>query len=531
MIINHYKLISIAVLFFLIAHSASRTFYMIDLTSPVTWVVTFIALSLFVTATLRFPQKVIVIIIASVVIALKYSSPDFFYSSASWNYPMIGASNFLQRPLSNYFGGESSLSHNFNLIEYILGYLAQSLELKDLVQYLHFYRIINSFIIVAIIFFVPWLYKIDKFKLIIFVAVLIEGSLSPYVKHNFGLLFAIIFIYTNTRYFASGKTLYALISILAFTLMCFSVETYPLFLLGMIALKAVFTDEFKKQYLFYVCILTFVTIASFRILYGFGNGHTFSSDLSLNYSYIRNFVYGHDLKFLFGLILYILLLIVAFNSSFKFNFDPMFIKLYFVAGLLGLAASLVFAELSALTAVFHRSIYLIVLLMVLTIKFDEFNKIYVYLFTIIFFASAAVNQTHHSYKFLEKNNDFFYNAVINPYSGDLLTFNFLLRAQAIIEPGSRVFLDRDFAGHSVLNFWFGARPVVIKEHLISNITQEDYRTAEETENLLLHSRDLATIKKLEIDFIISKSETFCKDSFYTDVLLRLDGWVLCSLKS
>ena len=103
-----------------------------------------------------------------------------------------------------------------------------------------------------------------------------------------------------------------------FTGALIATETYPLFIVsGLGVYIALFQRYSIKSWLLYSTMI-FETIFVFYFVYGFGKTHTFASDLSLNYNYIYDTVYGHPVKFAVGILCVIFINALPCGPSFNF---------------------------------------------------------------------------------------------------------------------------------------------------------------------------------------------------------------------
>lgn len=532
---NKYSTLFLAIL---TLHGLTRTFYRIDLDNLTIWLsilcVTIFLIYINLLKSLVFSTLTLIV----AVVSISYFKIDLFYSTASWNYLAIGYHAATNSPSINYYGDADSYSANFNIVEFIFGKLIGLVSNPNGFEYISVYRIANSFLVGVGAIIIILIGKKNYILSMIAVAVAVEGVFSPYLKHNLGFLSAIMFF----GYFLklpSNKFLglsSALVLVALFSVCLISTETYPLFILAGLGIYIlVFSNKNLSLWLFYSFIGLETVLVMFTI-YGYGDGNTFSADLNLNYSYILHSVYGHPIKFWIGVVLYASSIFFAFGKvvSRRCDCSKVIFSLY-LGCLVCLILSLIVPQLSAYAVTFHRSVYLgLILILIYLISLDwhqlprHLSKV---AFGTLVISSNLINNVSHIILNNYSLQNFSYDSVINPLSGELLSFEFIMDTSNFIKPFDTVYLNENFAGHSILSYWYSARPVVLFPGLISNIDPNLYVLGKQRESFILDVNRTSQLSDIALDYAIFDRSQNCNDLGFEEVLTTYDQWQLCRVGS
>ena len=518
--------------FFLFLHSVSRTFYSRDSDSIDTYTIGFFALVVFFAIARDYLIKSFAILY--LVFCLIFAN-DTYFSTASWNYLNIGNSVRLGLPIISFYGDVHFSDSYKNMSELLPGSLLKAILAKDDARYYYyFYRIFNIFIILFSIFFINTIVR-KKYKcgnsnvimlslpLILAFFILIEGALGHYVKHSLGLFFAFLSIKYLDDMLRYDTLKYWLGFCVFFILLCLTVETYPVIILAIFGSYTLFSG-FKLKYLS-ICVFLYLVFGFvLYFIYGLGGKVSFSASPEVNFEYIQTVVYGHPYKFYIGIAFYTLLLLRSYYNLFwkRCAFNSYDVGMLSSVVILFLALSDV--RLSPILVVFHRFIYFLLIYGLITgsIMSSLLNKKLLIAFLL---AGLSINKMHHLFLFSSENPNFKYDAVLPTNGKAVLPFIVLDEFSKDILPDTLVYLDEKFTGHSVVNYWFNARPFYITPGLISSISREHELRAEN--NLMALKDGRAYSLAAPPDYMVTLSSDVCVLNEYT-VKKHISDWYLCT---
>lgn len=232
--------------------------------------------------------------------------------------------------------------------------------------------------------------------------------------------------------------------------------------------------------------------------------------------------------------LFLSMLYLAVRHLISSNIETKIVMSLFVGCFVALLLSVISTYLSAFAVIYHRSIYLGVILILILLPTSRMNlRKPNFYFATLLVLSVSLNLTNKIHHLIQSTNSgarFSYDAIIDPISNEKLSFAFLDKAKSYIEPGANVYLNEKLAGHSIISFWLSSRPIILLPGLISVMSAESYEIAREKERLILNKNRIGKLSDVSVDYAIFRNTRDCRSLGFSLVVFRDKNWQLCSVK-